>query len=1048
MKPLDIAPFSLPNCAPGEVRFEEPRDISLVEVSFRGRIPDGVGLSYLQKTWPETRAELFRDTENPCVAGWTRMDDWFNVSWRPAAADVEPVSARRLRIAFRGLAEEFPDRGDYDVTFRRTLGIRLDIPRPEDIRGIAVFTTSEPCRTRLRVRMNAGRKSPSGPIRVEGHNAAVQDLAAGTGVSVREGAIRRGRARGQSFEVDVAHMRPASDRSGDDGHVQFVFERDAFTVSLGSLEREGPVWFADMGVYITRADADVPFEEYRRACRGRRTVAQLVAERPEQSYGAAFLGQPRPHAVAFSLGCRHARQRFWLDPNGDLTLARLSVTAIPGPDTPRYANDGEGRFFFGLEDWPVLGRFPDPAPVLAYNIHLRRDGLRLEQKAFAMPLDGKFGPDGWTGDRPLACLVRFRFTNEAAGERTAKLSIRYSSKSGRSPNPLSYRSSEGGRGGWAVPDSPAEELTLEGGRIYSRWHGRSVLRCAFESSMSCDAVGGVVGLMQTLRPGESCEALLRVPHISLINGAERAALDRLDFCRCYEALAAFWRAEAAAGAQIRTPVPQLDDLHRSHLAYVQISDSAIPGEPDLVNTSVGTSTYGNFTNESCMINQELDQRGLAGEARRRLQVWVRYQGTVPQPGNFTDYNGMYFGAGGYEMGSYNQHHGWALWRLAEHFLYARDREWFASVADSVIEAADWVFRQRRNTMQPLPHSRGWERGFLPAGSLEDVTDFHYWLSTNALTWRGVDTAARALEVYGHPDAPRVRRAADAYRTDLRRGFETMRRHSPLIRLRDGRWVPHYPSRLYCRGRDRGWIREVLEGSVYLLISGLYNARGKRARWILDDYQDTRYMNPPFGYPIVDEALEWYDRGGFSIQPNLLAGLLPYLDRDEPEVYIWMFFNAWCSCYREEINAMIEHPWPTLGYSNTAHPKTSDEANAVMWLRYMFVYANADGLYLGRAVPRAWFAGREPFCAQGVRTVYGVAGVTYRADADAKRITAEVALDLHEDPERILLRFRHPDRAAIVGVRVNGRPHMAFDAAKGDVDVSGLSGKFMVEARYA
>ena len=82
-------------------------------------------------------------------------------------------------------------------------------------------------------------------------------------------------------------------------------------------------------------------------------------------------------------------------------------------------------------------------------------------------------------------------------------------------------------------------------------------------------------------------------------------------------------------------MPQLDALHRSHLTYVQISDPAMPGAPDLVNTSVGTSTYNNCGNESCMINQELDQRGLADDARRRLEVWVRYQGTEPLSGRFS-----------------------------------------------------------------------------------------------------------------------------------------------------------------------------------------------------------------------------------------------------------------------------------------------------------------------------------------------------------------------------------------------------------------------------
>ena len=186
----------------------------------------------------------------------------------------------------------------------------------------------------------------------------------------------------------------------------------------------------------------------------------------------------------------------------------------------------------------------------------------------------------------------------------------------------------------------------------------------------------------------------------------------------------------------------------------------------------------------------------------------------------------------------------------------------------------------------------------------------------------------------------------------------MRQYSPLVPLRDGRWVPHYPSRLYRRGRDTGWIRELLEGAVYLLISGLYDVESEQAKWILDDYQDNRYLRPPYGYSIDDFEHTWFSRGGFSIQPHLLAGLLPHLDRDEPEVYVWMFYNAWAACYRDQINAMIEHPAPVLGYSNSAHFKTSDEANAVMWLRYMMVYSHGDVLHLGRAIPRAWFRDGE------------------------------------------------------------------------------------------
>ncbi len=241
---------------------------------------------------------------------------------------------------------------------------------------------------------------------------------------------------------------------------------------------------------------------------------------------------------------------------------------------------------------------------------------------------------------------------------------------------------------------------------------------------------------------------------------------------------------------------------------------------------------------------------------------------------------------------------------------------------------------------------------------------------------------------------------------------------------------------------------MLEGSIYLLISGLYKSDSKQADWILDDYQDNRYLGPRFGFPIVDFGKEWFARGGFSIQPNLLAGLMPYLDRDEPEQYIRMFFNAWCACYREETNAMVEHPWPVLGYSNAAHFKTSDEANAAMWLRYMFVYTIGDTLHLGRAIPRAWLEGDEKIGAERVSTVYGTVGISYEAELGARRIKATATLELRRAPGRIMVRFRHPEKKLIRSVKVNGKSCKAFDPNTGDVDITGSGGKVEIEARYA
>lgn len=861
-------------------------------------------------------------------------------------------------------------------------------------------------------------------------------------MTVKDGAILLDGAAPRVFTLQTQHLIPAHDYAGDDGLVTFVLDEDKFTISLGSLEKQGPIWFEDKGVYIARADDATTFEEYRAKNAGEKTIAEQVIEHPEQSLAGAMHGQPRAHAVSYNLACPRARQRFWLEANGDLLLFKRNVTWVEGKDTARFKSGDTARLRFGLEKWPIIARFTDPEPAQVYNLYARRNGLTVEQKSYAVPLLTSISSNQWTGDDTMVALVRLRFRNDGQEPAAVRFPLGYSRNAGRVGNRLQSPTN------FLVPeDCKLDDLQLTEHRAWSKFGGETILRWATQTGMALKTEGQEIVLAQDLAPGASCDAVLKIPYVALESKEELAALDGLDFERCLAAVTAYWQTVGKQGTQVATPEPQLASLHKSHLAHTLVTDFEMPDGSGLINTSVGTSTYGNFTNESCMIVHELDQRGMPEEARKRLDLWIKYQGTEEQPGNFTDYDGMYYGAGGFEQGWYNQHHGWALWALCEHYLLTRDDAWFGNSAASIIAGADWVFRQRRNTMTDLPHSRGWERGFLPAGSLEDVQDFYYWLSTNTLTWRAVDTAAQALEAFKHPEASRIRAEADAYRADLIKGFETSRQYSPVVRLRDGRWVPYYPSRLYRRGREVGWIREVLEGSVYLIISGLYDPKSKSAQWILDDFQDNRYMSPPYGYLVPEFALEWFDRGGMSIQPNLLAGLMPYLDRDEPELYIWMFYNAWSACYRPEINAMVEHPMPVLGYSNQAHFKTSDEANAATWLRNMMAYASGGTLHFGRAVPRAWFAQNDAFGVEKMVTRFGTVSVLYEPSPGKNMVKASIQTELRDSPEKMLVRFRLPENAEVKKVRVNGKQHPCADPGRGDVDITGLSGDIEVIAEY-
>ena len=1047
MKDFDITPFALPNSLPGEFWFEESRDIQEVMVQFRETVPRQMGVRYLQDKWPNTRHEERHDTENPAAFGWVETDDWFNGKWRQAKVRKE-VNGRTAILRFRGLLadglEGTPK--EYDVEFRRTMALQLTVPDWGQVRKIAVHTGSTPTTHLLRIELDAGKKTRGTKLKFGGYNARIAGLSGpGRAMGLGRDEVKFGTGKKRSFLLKVEHMAPKHRYCGDAGLVEFHLDHDSFTLSLEALSEEGPIWYAEEGIFVTLADDPTTFTQYKQKQGAGQNINQRVPLWPEHSYARAFLGQPRPHAVAYTLGCKHSPQRFWLETNGDLVLHKDNLTRLtqPGSTAARFLNKGNARFFFSLEQWTGTSRLTDPPPVLGYHLGFRQRSLWLEQQVLCVPLTRSI-LDGELGfDEPTVALIRFRFQNLGDAPVEACLPIRYSGDSRRS---FQFLHIDPGQTEHMVPESPMDPLALNGTRITSLYENRALLRCVCETAMAALAECEAVVLRKTLQPGERCDALLKVPYLAPNSEAELESLARLEFEKCHEETTRFWRMENKKGCQLRSPVPQLDSLHASHLSHVEITDFAMPEAPDLINTSVGSSTYGNFSNESCMVVQELDQRGFHEDCRRRLDLWVNYQGTATQPGNFSDFEGMYYGAGGFEQGHYNQHHGCVLWCMAEHFLLTRDREWFGKVAASVIAGTDWIFRQRRRTMGEMPHSRGWEHGFLPAGSLEDVTEFYYWLSTNCLTSRGADRAARALEVYGHSEAGRVRQEADAFRQDLIRGFETMRKHSPLVRLRDGRWVPQYPSRLYCRGRDVGWIRQVIEGAAYLILSGLFDPRSRQAAWILDDYQDNLYLTPPYGYVMRELEADLLSRGGFSIQPCLLPGLMPHLERDEPEIYLWMFFNAFAAIYREEISGMIEHPMPELGFSTSVTFKTSDEANAVMWMRYMVIYWNDRLLHFGRAMPRAWFAQRTPVAdLSGVCTPFGRVGVHYEARLADKKIIARVELSTLRDNPQVLVRFRHAHKAAIRTVSVNGRLWTRF--AGEDVDITGLSGSVVVEVEY-
>jgi len=465
---------------------------------------------------------------------------------------------------------------------------------------------------------------------------------------------------------------------------------------------------------------------------------------------------------------------------------------------------------------------------------------------------------------------------------------------------------------------------------------------------------------------------------------------------------------------------------------------------------VGTFSYGVFPDESVMMISDLDRRGYHDEARCNYDSLLHYQGTVQMPGNYKSTEGLLYGDGGHDMGGYNKSHGWAMWGLAEHWWYTRDREWMSRVAPKLVAACDWVTRERKATMVEDPDGkRPLEYGFLPTGSLEDVTDYWYWMVTNVCAVWGCRALAEALQDFGHPEAPRLLADAKAFHDDVMRGTEEARIISPVVRLRDGTYVPHYPSRLYERGRCHGWLRETLEGAIHLIITGMIDPNSPQARWILDDFEDNLYISDRYGYAIPSFDDFWFSRGGFSMQANLLGGPLCYLYRDEVKHFLRAYFNSFASAYYPDVRMCNEHSLPELGHPKGDHFKSSDEAQSAYWLRLMFVNEYRGDLYLGQAIPRYWLAGERAVAIERAASHFGEVSLRIEPRPAAEEIRADLTLtDRPPRPGQVFLRLRHPKGRRIQSATVNGQTCQRFDPEKEWVVLPGsTTGRVEVVTRY-
>ncbi|MCL5281491.1 MAG: hypothetical protein M1376_16460 [Planctomycetes bacterium] len=1044
---FDIAPFGArmtydEGKAHG-VRWAEPRKVRRVVVEFaEGQsLPEAsqVRLEYWQRVW-DGKADPLIVERGAGGVGWDAIDDWTNGRWIAAKSRIQRTGNAYEFTFVPTSADEIPKFTGEGVTYRKTLAVRIAADNvllaPSRFR---VYTDSASKVLRVRIQFGSPREAAfktsqpeSGRLEVfNGAVTAVRPISSGSATIKPDLAWTLDEADTGGIEADLVMAADPFDSRYDRTIVTVRSSTRPFSFAADEVARGDRILVDDLGVLVTSAEDHISLDGYRAALRREfagQTVYDRVAAAEEQTLGRAWNDMPLKHPLYFVHGLPGDRNTMHQNPNGEIEVSAVKrwfeVQRSPrDSDRKLWAGDtlriscgfprDELRGGRELQDGylPVLRTWWQDGPVYYEQKTVLTAAGDLNEVAL---------------DTPTVLLMQIRVVN-VSDTQEATASLRFGSNARENER-------------LALKKDQALAGSGQGERL------RFLVKTQGQTGLKDDR--GAVAWTARLKPGESSLIYVTIPSITLAKEDEIESVRSLNFESEAKRVCAFWRAITAQGTQIQTPEPWINDFYKAHTRHLLVN-CLKELNTDYLHAHVGTFHYGVYPNESVMMISDLDRRGYHDEARRNYDAFLHYQGTVALPGNFKSAEGEFYGAGGHETGGYNKSHGYVMWGMAEHWRYTRDRDWMAKAAPGMVKACEWVMRERKGTMianqdGTKPLSYGW----LPAGSLEDVTDRWNWLATNSATVWGFLALADALADFGHPEGKRLQQEARAYYDDFMSGVTESRILCPVVRLRDGTYVPKIPSRLYERGRAYGWIRETLEGSIFLPAYGLLAPTVPETRWILQDYEDNLYISDRYGYSIPAFDSFWFSRGGFSMQSQLLDGPLPYLWRDEIKHYLRAYFNGFASAFYPEIRMCNEHCLPELGYPRGDHFKSSDEAQSTYWLRLMFVNEQGPDLYLGQAIPRYWLAHGNQIGIQRAATHFGPLSLQY--DSQVTQGTIKVVLDpsTRNQPRTIYLRLRHPQAKPLESVVLNGAAYDKFDRDKEWIILPGtLQGRQEIVARY-
>jgi hypothetical protein len=820
-----------------------------------------------------------------------------------------------------------------------------------------------------------------------------------------------------SRSLSLRYAPPESWQLSDRTVLRFTASETAFGVAVDDVVEHGAVYVEHAGILVSLKESSETIARYQATMAEREgTILGQTRERPDQTSRQAMehvhrhQGDNGPTMLSLATDNR----KFIVERNGVIQFDRR-------PEVYEHVErQYPGRYAFSLT--PVAGNGPPhymgrrwqggwtPIPITTLAV----DGAIYQQRTFVAPFgpeDGNESTAPWLGSRPL-CVAEFTMRNPGGEPVEAALRLEFEA------------------------DGPAG-VTVEQGRVVVRKNGSliAVITVPHHAGFVVEPGGSAIRIAGVLPAHGEERCVVFLPHW------EDAALGEFTNPPCPEALAqdteAYWRNVMRNAMQIETPDPFIGDLIRAsqvHCLLAARNDGGIQMAP-----WIASILYGPLESEGHSIIRGMMATGHLDFARRALEFYIaRYASEG------------YLTTGYTVMGT-----GWHLWTLGEYYRLTQDADWLRTHAADIARACQWIMDERRKTMQHDARGEKMpEYGLMPPGVGADWEKYAYYFYLNGYYAAGLREAGAALADIGWDGAEAIVADAAAYETEIRRAYAHVQAQAPVYPLKNGAWVPAYPSQVHAPcpieqlypGEDigRSWCYDVELGAHHLVPFGILQADSEQADWIINHMEDVQFLRSGWMYyPAEKNEADWFNLGGFAkVQPYYARTGEIHALRDDVKPFIRTYFNSLWSLVNREDRSLWEH------FFNGAYNKTHETGYFLHDSRLMFVQERGNELWLAPFVTNNWLRNGMHVAVSQAPTRFGMAAYRITSHAEAGYIVAEITPPRERMPDRIVIRLRHPEGHTMREARVEGAIDFAIDPTDSTVHITPSSDRITVRAVFA